>query len=45
MSGGMDRQVRVWEHTKDMVFLEEEKERAMEDMVDKGDEAGTKRLG
>ena len=44
MSGGMDRQVRVWEHTKDMVFLEEEKERAMEDMVDKGDEAGTKRL-
>ncbi len=49
LSGGMDRQVRVWERTKDMVFLEEEKERAMEDMFDKvdnrrGDEEGTERI-
>ena len=46
--GAMDRQVRVWERTKDMVFLEEEKERAMEDMFvkvdNKGDEEGTERL-
>jgi U3 small nucleolar RNA-associated protein 12 len=31
----MDRQIRVWERTKDMVFVEEEREREMEDMFDK----------
>jgi U3 small nucleolar RNA-associated protein 12 len=46
LSGGMDRQIRVWERTKDMVFLDEEKERALEEMFDKadgarGDEQGT----
>lgn len=35
LSGGMDRQVRVWERTRDMVFIEEEREREMEDMFDK----------
>ena len=48
LSGAMDRQVRVWERTNDMVFLEEEKERAMEEMFDKvdnkGDEEGTERI-
>jgi len=34
LSGGMDRQVRVWERTKDIVFLEEEREREMEQMFD-----------
>ena len=44
LSGGMDRQIRVWERTKDMVFLEEEREREMEDMFDRmdgRDEGGT----
>lgn len=44
LSGGMDRQVRIWERTKDIVFLEEEKERALErafDKVDNRDENGT----
>jgi U3 small nucleolar RNA-associated protein 12 len=31
----MDRQVRVWERTKDIVFLEEERERELEQMFDK----------
>lgn len=35
LSAGMDRQVRVWERTRDMVFVEEEREREMEDMFDK----------
>lgn len=35
LSAGMDRQVRVWERTRDMVFIEEEREREMEDMFDK----------
>jgi U3 small nucleolar RNA-associated protein 12 len=35
MSGGMDRQVRVWERTQDIVFLEEERERQLEQMFDK----------
>jgi len=42
LSGGMDRQVRVWERTKDMVFLEEERERELEqtfDKVDRNDDA------
>ena len=30
LSGGMDRQVRVWERTRDIVFLEEERERELE---------------
>ena len=37
LSGGMGRQVRVWERTKDMVFLEEEKERELEAAFDKVD--------
>ena len=35
LSGGMDRQVRVWERTKDIVFLEEEREIELEKMFDK----------
>ncbi|GMI01419.1 hypothetical protein TrLO_g4910 [Triparma laevis f. longispina] len=35
LSAGMDRQVRVWERTHDMVFIEEEKEVALEKMYDK----------
>jgi len=46
LSGSMDRQMRVWERTKDMVFLDEEKERALEEIFEKadgskGDEQGT----
>ena len=44
LSGGMDRQVRVWERTKDIVFLEEERERELEhmfDRIDGRDEGGT----
>lgn len=44
LSGGMDRQVRVWERTKDIVFLQEERERALEQVFDKVDgrnEGGT----
>mmetsp|Transcript_36995 Transcript_36995/g.60393 ORF Transcript_36995/g.60393 Transcript_36995/m.60393 type:complete len:541 (-) Transcript_36995:50-1672(-) len=37
LSGGMDRQVRVWERTKDIVFPDEEKERELEEMFDKVD--------
>ena len=37
VSGGMDRQVRVWERTQDIVFLEEERERRLEHMFDKVD--------
>jgi len=42
----MDRSVRVWERTKDIVFLEEERERELEQMFDdpknsRGDEGGT----
>ncbi|KAL3799031.1 hypothetical protein HJC23_005170 [Cyclotella cryptica] len=37
LSGGMDRQVRVWERTKDIVFLDEEKERQLEELFDKVD--------
>jgi U3 small nucleolar RNA-associated protein 12 len=35
LSGGMDRQVRVWERTQDMVFLEEERDRELEQTFDK----------
>jgi U3 small nucleolar RNA-associated protein 12 len=35
LSGGMDRQVRVWERTKDIVFLEEERERELEKIFDR----------
>ena len=35
LSGGMDRQIRVWERTRDMVFLEEERERELEQMFDR----------
>jgi U3 small nucleolar RNA-associated protein 12 len=35
LSGGMDRQVRVWERTRDIVFLEEERERVLEQMFDR----------
>jgi U3 small nucleolar RNA-associated protein 12 len=31
----MDRQVRVWERTQDIVFLEEERERRLEQIFDK----------
>lgn len=44
LSGGMDRQIRVWERTKDIVFIEEEREREMEQLFDKindRDEGGT----
>lgn len=46
LSGGMDRQVRVWERTKDIVFLQEERERELEHMFDKvesrkGEDGGT----
>ena len=44
LSGGMDRQVRVWERPKDIVFLEEERERELEQMFDRvndRDEGGT----
>lgn len=44
LSGGMDRQVRVWERTKDIVFLEEERERELEQVFDKvsnRDDGGT----
>jgi U3 small nucleolar RNA-associated protein 12 len=41
LSGGMDRQVRVWERTKDIVFLDEERERELEEIFDKVD--GSKR--
>ena len=34
LSAGMDRQVRVWERTKDIVFLQEERERELEQMFD-----------
>lgn len=47
LSGGMDRQVRVWERTKDIVFLEEERERELDrmfDRVDNKDEQGTARI-
>jgi U3 small nucleolar RNA-associated protein 12 len=47
LSGGMDRQVRVWERTKDIVFLEEERERELEqifDRVNNRDEGGTARI-
>jgi U3 small nucleolar RNA-associated protein 12 len=30
LSGGLDRQVRVWERTQDIVFVEEERERELE---------------
>ncbi|CAB9526324.1 WD repeat domain 3 [Seminavis robusta] len=35
LSGGMDRMVRVWERTRDIVFLEEERERELEQIFDK----------
>jgi U3 small nucleolar RNA-associated protein 12 len=35
LSGGMDRQIRVWERTKDIVFLEEERERELEKIFDR----------
>jgi len=37
LSAGMDRQVRVWERTNDMVFLDEEKEREMAMMFEEVD--------
>jgi U3 small nucleolar RNA-associated protein 12 len=46
MTGGLDRQVRVWERSKDIVFLEEERDRELEQMFDGvgRDEDGTGRL-
>lgn len=38
LSGGMDRQIRVWERTKDIVFLQEERERSLEQVFDKVDD-------
>lgn len=38
LTGGMDRQVRVWERTQDIVFLEEERERELEQMFDRVDQ-------
>lgn len=47
LSAGMDRQVRVWERTKDMVFLEEERGLQLErrfDQIDGQTERGTGEL-
>lgn len=46
MTGGLDRQVRVWERTQDMVFLEEERERELDQMFDSvnREEEGTRKL-
>lgn len=47
LSGGMDRQVRVWERTKDIVFISEEKERQLEkvfDRVNTREEGGTEQI-
>jgi U3 small nucleolar RNA-associated protein 12 len=44
LSASMDRSVRLWERTRDIVFLEEEREREMEKMFDNvqnRDERGT----
>lgn len=44
LSAGMDRQVRVWERTSDIVFLEEEKELELErrfDSIDSRNEGQT----
>lgn len=38
MSAGMDRQIRVWERTKDIVFLDEEREKELERNFDRVDE-------
>lgn len=45
LSAGMDRQVRVWERTKDIVFLEEERERELEKMFDQVDSKNEKSTG
>jgi len=46
MTGGLDRQVRVWERTQDIVFLEEERDRELEQMFDSvgREEEGTGKL-
>ena len=46
MTGGLDRQVRVWERSQDMVFLEEERERELENTFDSigREEEGTSKL-
>jgi U3 small nucleolar RNA-associated protein 12 len=47
LSGSMDRTVRVWERTRDIVFLEEERERELEQLFDepnRRDEGGTARI-
>lgn len=44
LTGAMDRQVRVWERTNDIVFLDEQRERALEtafEKVSSRDEGGT----
>ena len=38
ISGGQDRSLRIWEKTDDLVFLEEEKERALEAIVERAAE-------
>jgi U3 small nucleolar RNA-associated protein 12 len=47
LSGSMDRTVRVWERTRDIVFLEEERERELEQLFDapnRRDEGGTAKI-
>mmetsp|Transcript_58207 Transcript_58207/g.65159 ORF Transcript_58207/g.65159 Transcript_58207/m.65159 type:complete len:1087 (+) Transcript_58207:147-3407(+) len=46
LTGGLDRQVRVWERTQDIVFLEEERDRELEQMFDSvgREEEGTSKL-
>lgn len=38
--GSNDRSLRVWEETDEQVFLEEEREKRMEDMFDEGAQIG-----
>jgi U3 small nucleolar RNA-associated protein 12 len=43
ISGGQDRSLRVWERGEDLVFVEEERERALEALAEKaaGDDSNT----
>ncbi len=46
MTGGLDRQVRVWERSQDMVFLQEERDRELENTFDSigREDEGTRQL-
>lgn len=45
VTGGQDRAIRVWERSDDLVFIEEEKERALEAQVDKAVESDSRNEG